>query len=156
MRVYNVITEPRGQPSHLTIGAPLDHFIIIILNYILSRHLTSSAHSYHTPLTLPNLCHLLTYSIQQSGCVPWLDLFVHLDRLSLVKSLLLCFLFFQVQVSTETENEEDLYTLPVGIRTVQVTNTQFLINNKPFYFHGVNKHEDSDVRTSRGQHCHYF
>ncbi|KAJ8275799.1 hypothetical protein COCON_G00075510 [Conger conger] len=41
---------------------------------------------------------------------------------------------------------EDFYALPVGIRTVQVTNTQFLINNKPFYFHGVNKHEDADVR----------
>ncbi|XP_030217345.1 beta-glucuronidase [Gadus morhua] len=41
---------------------------------------------------------------------------------------------------------EDRYTLPVGIRTVKVTSTQFLINNKPFYFHGVNKHEDSDIR----------
>ncbi|XP_072325571.1 beta-glucuronidase [Scyliorhinus torazame] len=41
---------------------------------------------------------------------------------------------------------EDVYTLPVGIRTVQVTKTQFLINGKPFYFHGVNKHEDSDIR----------
>ncbi|XP_043910159.1 beta-glucuronidase isoform X2 [Protopterus annectens] len=41
---------------------------------------------------------------------------------------------------------EDFYTLPVGIRTVQVTDNQFLINGKPFYFHGVNKHEDADVR----------
>ncbi|XP_069556769.1 beta-glucuronidase-like [Brachyistius frenatus] len=41
---------------------------------------------------------------------------------------------------------EDVYSLPVGIRTVQVTSSQFLINNKPFYFHGVNKHEDSDIR----------
>ncbi|XP_070700106.1 beta-glucuronidase [Pempheris klunzingeri] len=41
---------------------------------------------------------------------------------------------------------EDVYTLPVGIRTVSVSSTQFLINNKPFYFHGVNKHEDSDIR----------
>uniref|UniRef100_A0A8C7JCR4 Beta-glucuronidase n=1 Tax=Oncorhynchus kisutch TaxID=8019 RepID=A0A8C7JCR4_ONCKI len=40
----------------------------------------------------------------------------------------------------------DVYALPVGIRTVQVTNTQFLINSKPFYFHGVNKHEDADIR----------
>uniref|UniRef100_A0A672G229 Beta-glucuronidase n=1 Tax=Salarias fasciatus TaxID=181472 RepID=A0A672G229_SALFA len=43
-------------------------------------------------------------------------------------------------------SSEDVYTLPVGIRTVHVTTTQFLINNKPFYFHGVNKHEDSDIR----------
>ncbi|XP_074120071.1 beta-glucuronidase [Sminthopsis crassicaudata] len=40
----------------------------------------------------------------------------------------------------------DIYTLPVGIRTVHVVNNQFLINGKPFYFHGVNKHEDADVR----------
>lgn len=40
---------------------------------------------------------------------------------------------------------EDVYTLPVGIRTVNVSSTQFLINKKPFYFHGVNKHEDYDV-----------
>lgn len=39
----------------------------------------------------------------------------------------------------------DFYTLPVGIRTVAVTKNQFLINGKPFYFHGVNKHEDADV-----------
>lgn len=46
----------------------------------------------------------------------------------------------------ERSTYEDVYTLPVGIRTVVVTSTQFLINNKPFYFHGVNKHEDSDIR----------
>ncbi|XP_021109980.1 beta-glucuronidase isoform X2 [Heterocephalus glaber] len=40
----------------------------------------------------------------------------------------------------------DFYTLPVGIRTVAVTESQFLINGKSFYFHGVNKHEDSDIR----------
>uniref|UniRef100_A0A8D0G8W9 Beta-glucuronidase n=1 Tax=Sphenodon punctatus TaxID=8508 RepID=A0A8D0G8W9_SPHPU len=41
---------------------------------------------------------------------------------------------------------EDVYTLPVGIRAVQVAGSQFLINGKPFYFHGVNKHEDADIR----------
>ncbi|XP_071027351.1 beta-glucuronidase-like isoform X2 [Oncorhynchus clarkii lewisi] len=53
-----------------------------------------------------------------------------------------------VHVTTSGEGSvyEDVYALPVGIRTVQVTNTQFLINNKPFYFHGVNKHEDADIR----------
>lgn len=40
---------------------------------------------------------------------------------------------------------EDVYVLPVGIRTVNVSSSQFLINKKPFYFHGVNKHEDYDV-----------
>ncbi|XP_057263070.1 beta-glucuronidase [Pezoporus wallicus] len=41
---------------------------------------------------------------------------------------------------------EDVYPLPVGIRTVHVTGTRFLINGRPFYFHGVNKHEDADIR----------
>ena len=27
--------------------------------------------------------------------------------------------------------------------------TKFLINNKPFYFHGVDKHEDADVRLKK-------
>ncbi|RXN28689.1 beta-glucuronidase [Labeo rohita] len=49
----------------------------------------------------------------------------------------------EVQATAE-DGQTDFYTLPVGIRTVRVTNTQFLINNKPFYFHGVNKHEDAD------------
>ncbi|XP_068945663.1 beta-glucuronidase isoform X2 [Petaurus breviceps papuanus] len=40
----------------------------------------------------------------------------------------------------------DVYTLPVGIRTVKVSRNQFLINGKPFYFQGVNKHEDADIR----------
>lgn len=44
----------------------------------------------------------------------------------------------------------DFYTLPVGIRTVAVTESQFLINGKPFYFHGVNKHEDADVSGAPG------
>ncbi|XP_077078609.1 beta-glucuronidase [Siphateles boraxobius] len=51
----------------------------------------------------------------------------------------------EVQATAE-DGQTDVYTLSVGIRTVKVTNTQFLINNKPFYFHGVNKHEDADIR----------
>ncbi len=39
----------------------------------------------------------------------------------------------------------DVYTLNVGIRTVEVKGTEFLINNKPFYFKGFGKHEDSAV-----------
>lgn len=51
---------------------------------------------------------------------------------------------------TTTDSVTDFYTLPVGIRTVAVTKSKFLINGKPFYFHGVNKHEDSDVSCSCG------
>uniref|UniRef100_A0A3Q4HS55 Glucuronidase, beta n=1 Tax=Neolamprologus brichardi TaxID=32507 RepID=A0A3Q4HS55_NEOBR len=61
---------------------------------------------------------------------------------------------YSMEVRQHTSTYEDVYTLPVGIRTVNVTKTQFLINNKPFYFHGVNKHEDSDIR-GKGLDCHY-
>ena len=40
----------------------------------------------------------------------------------------------------------DVYSLPVGIRTVQVEGTRFLINGEPFSFRGFGKHEDSAVR----------
>lgn len=43
---------------------------------------------------------------------------------------------------------EDVYYLPVGIRTVKVEGTSLLINNKPFYFKGFGKHEDADVRSN--------
>ena len=42
----------------------------------------------------------------------------------------------------------DQYRLKVGFRTVQVSGNEFLINGKPFYFHGVDKHEDADVSVS--------
>jgi beta-glucuronidase len=39
----------------------------------------------------------------------------------------------------------DRYALPVGIRTVRVEETRFLINGEPFYFRGFGMHEDLDV-----------
>lgn len=39
----------------------------------------------------------------------------------------------------------DVYRLPFGIRTVEVKDGQFLINNKPFYFKGFGKHEDTII-----------
>ena len=38
---------------------------------------------------------------------------------------------------------EDVYELPYGVRTVRVEGTKFLINEKPFYFKGYGKHEDT-------------
>ena len=38
---------------------------------------------------------------------------------------------------------EDVYELPYGVRTVRVDGTRFLINEKPFYFKGYGKHEDT-------------
>ena len=39
----------------------------------------------------------------------------------------------------------DVYEQPFGVRTVEVKNGQFLINNKPFYFKGFGKHEDTSI-----------
>ncbi|OBZ12740.1 beta-glucuronidase [Bacillus sp. FJAT-26390] len=39
----------------------------------------------------------------------------------------------------------DVYEQPFGVREIQVKNGQFLINNKPFYFKGFGKHEDSPI-----------
>lgn len=38
---------------------------------------------------------------------------------------------------------EDSYTLPYGVRTVRVDGHHFLINERPFYFKGYGKHEDT-------------
>ena len=59
----------------------------------------------------------------------------------------MCYVCFLLQVSVSYSGSTDTYRLPVGIRTVRVTDKQFLINDQPFYFHGVNKHEDADVNT---------
>lgn len=50
----------------------------------------------------------------------------------------------QVELSKEG-NLVDTYELPFGIRTVEVKDGKFMINNKPFYFKGFGKHEDSHV-----------
>ncbi|WNS43992.1 beta-glucuronidase [Paenibacillus sp. MMS20-IR301] len=43
----------------------------------------------------------------------------------------------------QSEQVIDVYGLPFGVRTVEVRNGQFLINNQPFYFKGYGKHEDT-------------
>ncbi|WP_163526988.1 beta-glucuronidase [Halobacillus ihumii] len=39
----------------------------------------------------------------------------------------------------------DVYEEPFGVRTVEVQDGKFLINNKPFYFKGFGKHEDTPI-----------
>jgi beta-glucuronidase len=46
----------------------------------------------------------------------------------------------------EGERSVDVYELPVGIRSVRVDGTRFLINGEPFRFRGFGKHEDSAFR----------
>lgn len=52
----------------------------------------------------------------------------------------------QVKVFVPNVTEPDIYRQPVGIRTLQWTNTSFLINGKPIYFRGFGRHEDSVIR----------
>ena len=50
---------------------------------------------------------------------------------------------YTVQVTVVNGSVRDVYSLPYGIRSVEVKGSQFLINNKPFYFKGFGKHEDT-------------
>ena len=47
----------------------------------------------------------------------------------------------RVEVSSQGE-VRDVYEEPFGIRSVEVKDSQFLINGEPFYFKGFGKHED--------------
>jgi len=51
-----------------------------------------------------------------------------------------------IELPGEGDTPLDTYTIPVGIRTVRIDGTRFLINEKPFYFRGFGKHEDAAVR----------
>ena len=47
---------------------------------------------------------------------------------------------------TDGDTLVDSYPLAIGIRTVEVDETRFLINGKPFYFRGFGRHEDAPIR----------
>lgn len=53
---------------------------------------------------------------------------------------------FKVQILSDDDQLVDTYSIAIGIRTVRVHKNQFLINEKPFYFTGFGKHEDTAVR----------
>lgn len=46
--------------------------------------------------------------------------------------------------SNETENI-DIYRLKIGVRSLQWNSKELLINDKPIYFRGFGRHEDSDA-----------
>ncbi|XP_058802682.1 beta-glucuronidase-like [Phymastichus coffea] len=52
----------------------------------------------------------------------------------------------EVKVVGPNVTEPDIYRLPVGIRSLKWTNASFLINDKPIYFRGFGRHEDSAIR----------
>jgi beta-glucuronidase len=51
-----------------------------------------------------------------------------------------------VELWGDGDRPTDSYSLPVGVRTVEVEGTRFLINGEPFHFRGFGKHEDSAIR----------
>ncbi|HZG87986.1 beta-glucuronidase [Paenibacillus sp.] len=53
---------------------------------------------------------------------------------------------YQLKVETVQDGQVvDVYEQPFGVRTVEVRDGKFLINNKPFYFKGFGKHEDTPL-----------
>lgn len=53
---------------------------------------------------------------------------------------------FRAELRDNAGTVQDAYTVATGIRTVEVRDTQFLINGKPFYFTGFGRHEDTAIR----------
>lgn len=51
----------------------------------------------------------------------------------------------EVRLSTESQEDVDIYRTKFGVRTLKWTNETFTINDKPIYFRGFGRHEDSDV-----------
>lgn len=51
----------------------------------------------------------------------------------------------EVKLSTPSENNVDIYRMKFGVRTLKWDNTTFTMNDKPIYFRGFGRHEDSDV-----------
>ncbi len=49
----------------------------------------------------------------------------------------------------------DIYSMPVGIRTVEIKGNRILVNGSPVYFKGFGKHEDSPV-SGRGFNLPYI
>nr|WP_154959154.1 beta-glucuronidase [Paenibacillus xylanexedens] len=53
---------------------------------------------------------------------------------------------YTLRVELVTEGETiDVYEQPFGVRSVEVKEGKFLINDKPFYFKGYGKHEDTII-----------
>src|SRR5690606_15318175 len=56
------------------------------------------------------------------------------------------YLYELVITLADGETTVDEYVQTVGVRTVEVRGTEFLINGEPFYFKGFGKHEDTAIR----------
>ncbi len=53
---------------------------------------------------------------------------------------------FRVKATSKSTLIEDVYELPIGIRIIEWDKYDLKINRKKFYFRGLGKHEDANVR----------
>ncbi|XP_015111462.1 beta-glucuronidase [Diachasma alloeum] len=53
---------------------------------------------------------------------------------------------FEVTLTLPNSTLQDVYRLPIGIRTIKWSNTSLLLNDKPVYLRGFGRHEDSVIR----------
>jgi beta-glucuronidase len=51
-----------------------------------------------------------------------------------------------IELRDDGDAPVDVYSLPVGVRSVEVRGARFLINGEPFHFRGFGMHEDHPVR----------
>lgn len=64
---------------------------------------------------------------------------------------------YTLRVSLRDKGKEiDVYYLRVGIRTIEVKGTKFLINGQEFYFRGFGKHEDANVWISSEKYLKFI
>ena len=68
--------------------------------------------------------------------------FIHIDQPHLWQPMDAYLYHLQVSLCDQ-QTLVDVYTERFGIRSVEVKQGQFLINNEPFYFKGFGKHEDT-------------
>lgn len=52
----------------------------------------------------------------------------------------------KVTILSKTSTIKDVYRISVGIRTVDIKDSKFLINDQKFYLRGFGRHEDANVR----------
>lgn len=69
---------------------------------------------------------------------------INIDQVKLWEPLNAYLYTLKVEL-TQDDEIIDVYEQPFGVRTIEVRDGKFLINNKPFYFKGFGKHEDSAI-----------
>ena len=75
--------------------------------------------------------------LELQNVVPWWPYLMHTDPGYL----------YQMEVFLHGPDDVllDVYRLRVGVRTLSWSESTFMINNRPVYFRGFGRHEDSDV-----------